>query len=96
MCNDNGVDLEKTEEHHDHTCHHEWYPWHLAVLFNMYENRKVSGSKCLRDVNLNVERWTVKRRIEIYVVVFERTRGCRQARMLQWEQKSIIGLEQEE
>jgi hypothetical protein len=64
----------------------------VRAILKLYENIKVSGSKCLLDVH--VERWTVKRRIDIYVVGFERTLGCRQARMLQWEQKSVIGLAQ--
>ena len=63
LCNDNGVDFERTEEHHDHDYDHEWYPCHLAVMFKLYENKRVFGSKCLRDVH--VERWTVKRRIDI-------------------------------
>jgi hypothetical protein len=44
-CNDNCVDFEKTEEHHDHACDHEWYPCHLAVMFKLYGNKSVSGSK---------------------------------------------------
>ena len=35
MCNDNCVDLENTEEHHDHACDHKWYPCHVAVLFKL-------------------------------------------------------------
>jgi len=35
LCNDNGVDLERTEEHHDHDYDHEWYPCHLAVLLKL-------------------------------------------------------------
>jgi hypothetical protein len=44
LCNDNCVDLEKTKEHRDHACD-EWYPCHLAVMFKLYENKSVSGSK---------------------------------------------------